>query len=53
MAGLQIEQCADLLYATLQKFEKDQFQIALKHTTSEVCNRWFKKDKMMLDGVDE
>jgi len=53
MAGIQIEQCADLLYSTLQKFEKDQFQIALKHQTSEVCNRWFKKDKMVLDGGDQ
>jgi len=51
--GLQIEQCADLLYATLQKFEKDQFQIALKHQTAEVVNRWFKKDKMVLDGGDQ
>jgi len=51
--GLQIEQCADLLYGTLQKFEKNQFQIALKHQTAEVVNRWFKKDKMVLDGGDQ
>lgn len=50
MAGIQIEAAADLLLGTLAKFDPNQFEIALEKTTAECVNRWFKKDKKVLDG---
>lgn len=50
--GIQIEQATDLLTATLAKFKPNQFEIALKSQTAEIVNRWFKKDKMVVDGGD-
>lgn len=50
MAGITIDQAIDLGYATLQAFEQDAVEIALKHVTYEVVNRWFKGDKKQLDG---
>lgn len=50
--GIQIEQATDLLTATLAKFKPNQFEIALKSQTAEIVNRWFKKDKMVVNGGD-
>lgn len=52
MAGISIEQAVDLGHATLQSFEQDAFEMALKHQTYEVLNQWFTKDKIVLDGGD-
>lgn len=50
--GININQCADLLMATLGNYEKDRFQLTLTHTTAEALNKWFKKDKVVYDGGD-
>lgn len=50
MAGISIEQAVDLGYATLQAFEQDAVQIAMKKQTYEVVNRWFAGDKKILGG---
>ena len=50
--GITIDQAIDLGYATLQAFKQDALEIAMKHQTYEVVNRWFKGDKMVLDGGD-
>ena len=52
MAGIQIEQAADLLMGTLAKFDPNQFEIALKSQTAEIVNRWFKADKKVVSGGD-
>lgn len=49
MAGITAEQAIDLGYATLQAYEPNAVQMALKKTTYEVVNRWFPKAKK-LDG---
>jgi len=53
MAGIRIELAPDLLYSTLQKFEKDMFAMTLSHTHYEALNQWFKKDKLVVDGGDQ
>lgn len=50
--GITIQQAIDLGHATLEAFEQDSLQMALKHQCYEVVNRWFGPDKMMLDGGD-
>ena len=50
--SININQAADLLMATLGKFEKDRFQLTLTHQTYEVLNQWFKSDKVVYDGGD-
>lgn len=52
MNGITIEQAIDLGKATLESFEQDALQMTLKHQTYEVINRWFKGDKMQLEGGD-
>lgn len=52
MAGITVEQAIDLGQATLESFEQDALQVALKHQSYEVLNQWFKGDKMQLDGGD-
>ena len=48
--GIGIEQAIDLGIATLKSFDQDAVQIALKHPTYEVINRWFAGDKKILAG---
>jgi len=50
--GITIEQAIDLGHATLQAFKQDAIEMAMARTTYEVVNRWFKKDKRVLDGGD-
>lgn len=52
MAGITVEQAIDLGQATLESFEQDALQVALKHQSYEVLNQWFKGDKIQLDGGD-
>ncbi len=52
MAGITIDQAIDLGQATLETFEQDALQVALKHQSYEVLNQWFKGDKIQLDGGD-
>ena len=52
MAGITVEQAIDLGQATLESFEQDALQVALKHQSYEVLNKWFKGDKLQLDGGD-
>ena len=49
-SGITIDQAIDLGYATLQAFEQDAVEVALKHQTYEVVNRWFAGDKKNLGG---
>ena len=51
-SGITITQAIDLGKATLESFEQDEFQVALKHQCYEVLNQWFKKDRVVLDGGD-
>jgi hypothetical protein len=48
--GITIDQAVDLGIATLQAFDQDAVQIALKHPTYEVINRWFGDDKKVMAG---
>jgi len=50
--GITIDQAIDLGYATLQSFKQDDFAIALKHPRYEAINKWFREDKLQLDGGD-
>jgi len=50
MAGITVDQAIDLGYATLKNYEQDAVQIAMKHQTYEIVNRWFKSDKMQKQG---
>jgi hypothetical protein len=50
--GITIDQAVDLGYATLQSFKQDDFAVALKHPRYEAINKWFREDKMQLDGGD-
>jgi len=52
MAGITIDAAIDLGYATLEEFDKDTFEMALKHQTYEVLSQWFAKDKVQTDGGD-
>ena len=52
MAGITIDQAIDLGQATLESFEQDALQVALKHQCDEVLNQWFKGDKIQRDGGD-
>lgn len=52
MAGITIDQAIDLGQATLESFEQDKLEMALKHQTYEVLNQWFGKDKVQVDGGD-
>lgn len=52
MAGITIQQAIDLGKATLEHFEQDKLQVALKHQCYEVLNQWFGKDKVQIDGGD-
>jgi hypothetical protein len=50
--GITIDQAVDLGYATLQSFKQDDFAVALKHPRYEAINKWFREEKMQLDGGD-
>ena len=50
MAGITLEQAKDLGIATLQAFDQDDVQIAMKHSTYEVINRWFGAEKRVYSG---
>jgi hypothetical protein len=52
MAGITIQQAIDLGKATLEQFNQDKLEVALKHQTYEVLNQWFRKDKVQTDGGD-
>jgi hypothetical protein len=48
--GITAEQAIDLGYATLQAYEPNAVQMALKKTTYEVVNRWFPKAHKLSGG---
>lgn len=52
MAGITIQQAIDLGKATLEQFDQDKIEVALKHQCYEVLNQWFRSDKVQLDGGD-
>lgn len=52
MAGITISQAIDLGKATLEQFNQDKLEVALKHQCYEVLNQWFAKDKVQTDGGD-
>lgn len=52
MNGITINQAVDLGYATLQSFKQDDLAITMKHPRYEAINKWFRSDKLQLDGGD-
>jgi hypothetical protein len=50
--GITIDQAIDLGQATLEQFNQDKLEVALKHQCYEVLNQWFGKDKVQYDGGD-
>ncbi len=52
MDGITIPQAIDLGKSTLEAFNKDALEMALKHQTCEVANKWFAGDKVQTDGGD-
>jgi len=50
MAGITVDQAIDLGYATLKSFQQDAIEMAMKHQTYEIVNRWLKSDKRNKQG---
>ena len=48
--GIKNSQLADLIATTLPDLPKNRFEVAFDYENYEVCNRWFREDRVDVDG---